>query len=148
MGACKVVPEMLDDSLETAMNVDRNPDGDVEQLSKARRFSQSAADPPTDDIDSDASKDISMLDIDGVPSQVHELGVEIIRSVDAGVTNTDNNDMAADALARVIDKEDFELMDIIGQFNLGFIVIRRRKLIDLEDDEGLAVMMDDLFIVD
>lgn len=49
----------------------------------------------------------------------------------------DDNDEAA--LSRVISKSDFSEMDIVGQFNLGFIVTRRRK-----GDDG----MDDLFIVD
>ncbi|KAK0466391.1 uncharacterized protein EV420DRAFT_1511385 [Desarmillaria tabescens] len=49
----------------------------------------------------------------------------------------DNNDEAA--LSRVISKSDFSEMDIVGQFNLGFIVTRRRK-----GEDG----MDDLFIVD
>ncbi|KAK0208879.1 hypothetical protein DFS33DRAFT_1306169 [Desarmillaria ectypa] len=49
----------------------------------------------------------------------------------------DNNDEAA--LSRVISKSDFSEMDVVGQFNLGFIVTRRRK-----GEDG----MDDLFIVD
>ncbi|KAK0455931.1 hypothetical protein EV421DRAFT_1749514 [Armillaria borealis] len=49
----------------------------------------------------------------------------------------DDNDEAA--LSRVISKSDFSEMDIVGQFNLGFIVTRRRR-----GDDG----MDDLFIVD
>ncbi|KAK0481600.1 hypothetical protein IW261DRAFT_1471496 [Armillaria novae-zelandiae] len=49
----------------------------------------------------------------------------------------DDNDEAA--LSRVISKSDFSEMDIVGQFNLGFIVTRRRK-----GEDG----MDDLFIVD
>ncbi|PPR00764.1 hypothetical protein CVT24_000789 [Panaeolus cyanescens] len=56
---------------------------------------------------------------------------------DASVSNTDNNSKAANALSRVIEKSDFASMDILGQFNLGFIVVRRRK-----------AAMDDLFIVD
>ncbi|KAJ6550886.1 DNA mismatch repair protein [Mycena vulgaris] len=49
--------------------------------------------------------------------------------------------VAADALARTINKADFGSMEIVGQFNLGFIVTRRRT------GEG-ATAMDDLFIVD
>jgi DNA mismatch repair protein PMS2 len=63
---------------------------------------------------------------------------------DAGVSNLEDDERAADALSRVIDKEDFGSMEITGQFNLGFIVTRRRKAID---KEGRADM-DDLFIVD
>jgi len=61
---------------------------------------------------------------------------------DAGVSNLEDQDKAASALARVIDKVDFVEMDIVGQFNLGFIVVRRRKA---GQDMGA---MDDLFIVD
>jgi len=63
---------------------------------------------------------------------------------DAGVSNLENDKKAADALSRVIDKEDFSWMEIIGQFNLGFIVTRRRKAMDQEGRGD----MDDLFIVD
>jgi DNA mismatch repair ATPase MutL len=62
---------------------------------------------------------------------------------DAGVSNAEDDAKAADALSRVIDKDDFGSMEIIGQFNLGFIVTRRRKYIDQSGGE-----MDDLFIVD
>ncbi|KAI0669281.1 hypothetical protein C8Q78DRAFT_954096, partial [Trametes maxima] len=52
---------------------------------------------------------------------------------------------AAVALLRVIDKADFASMDVIGQFNLSFIVVRRRTR--AENGEDMA-RMDDLFIVD
>jgi DNA mismatch repair protein PMS2 len=63
---------------------------------------------------------------------------------DAGVSNVEDDDKAADALSRVIDKEDFSSMEITGQFNLGFIVTRRRKAIGEKGGDE----MDDLFIVD
>jgi DNA mismatch repair protein PMS2 len=63
---------------------------------------------------------------------------------DAGVSNVEHDDKAAAALSRVIDKEDFGSMEIAGQFNLGFIVTRRRKTIGAAGGEE----MDDLFIVD
>jgi DNA mismatch repair ATPase MutL len=63
---------------------------------------------------------------------------------DAGVSNVEDDSKAAEALSRVIDKEDFGSMDIIGQFNLGFIVTRRKKAIG----DGAGGEMDDLFIVD
>ncbi|KAJ7590681.1 DNA mismatch repair protein [Mycena floridula] len=56
---------------------------------------------------------------------------------EAGVTNTES-DSAADALSRIIEKEDFGTMTVLGQFNLGFIVVRRKLLEDV----------DDLFIID
>jgi DNA mismatch repair ATPase MutL len=57
--------------------------------------------------------------------------------VDAGITDAVADDVATAALARTITKTDFGSMDIVGQFNLGFIVTRRR-----------TGVMDDLFIVD
>ncbi|TEB26395.1 hypothetical protein FA13DRAFT_1635946 [Coprinellus micaceus] len=62
---------------------------------------------------------------------------------DAGVHNSENDAKAAEALSRVIDKSDFASMDILGQFNLGFIICRRRKSFR----ESFSTM-DDLFIVD
>ncbi|KAJ2917265.1 hypothetical protein MD484_g3137, partial [Candolleomyces efflorescens] len=62
---------------------------------------------------------------------------------DAGVLNLEDQVKAADALSRIIDKSDFASMDIIGQFNLGFIIARRRKPLT-----GRTKTMDDLFIVD
>lgn len=52
----------------------------------------------------------------------------------AGISNTRDNDRAIDALNRIIQKKDFERMQILGQFNLGFIVV------SLDDQ--------DLFLVD
>lgn len=54
----------------------------------------------------------------------------------AGIDNT-NLEEAASHLERVITKADFAQMDILGQFNLGFIIARRTSF-DL----------DDLFIID
>ncbi|KAL1721545.1 MutL C terminal dimerization domain-containing protein [Schizophyllum commune] len=64
-------------------------------------------------------------------------------SADAGLANTSDAESAANALARVIDKADFAKMDIVGQFNRGFIIARRRK-----QPESGGSSMDDLFIVD
>ncbi|EDR02449.1 uncharacterized protein LACBIDRAFT_253924 [Laccaria bicolor S238N-H82] len=71
--------------------------------------------------------------------------------VDAGVSNTENDDRAVDALARVIEKEDFASMDVVGQFNLGFIIARRRKDASPSPSRSISQelqVMDDLFIVD
>lgn len=65
-------------------------------------------------------------------------------SADAGVANTEDNESATRALARVIEKADFANMDVIGQFNLGFIIVRRQKAAACDDGD----QMDDLFIVD
>ncbi|TFK88963.1 DNA mismatch repair protein MutL [Polyporus arcularius HHB13444] len=59
----------------------------------------------------------------------------------AGVGNTTDDDEAVETLSRVIDKDDFTRMEIVGQFNLGFIIVRRQKSSSVTD-------MDDLFIVD
>jgi DNA mismatch repair protein PMS2 len=65
--------------------------------------------------------------------------------LDAGITDAPSDDVATEALARTISKADFGAMEILGQFNLGFIITRRRKE---KDGDGAAVAMDDLFIVD
>ena len=60
-------------------------------------------------------------------------------SADAGLDAKQEN--AAAALSRVIEKRDFRDMNIVGQFNLGFIIARKTT----GDAEGV---LDDLFIVD
>ncbi|OJT04390.1 Mismatch repair endonuclease PMS2 [Trametes pubescens] len=56
---------------------------------------------------------------------------------------------ATEVLSRVIDKADFASMEVLGQFNRGFIIVRRRKTIRANsEDEGPGAEMDDLFIVD
>lgn len=62
---------------------------------------------------------------------------------DAGLSNTDDEARVAEVLSRVIDKTDFAEMEVVGQFNLGFIIARRRKSTHLN-----SRVMDDLFIVD
>lgn len=62
----------------------------------------------------------------------------------AGLENR-NEEEAAAALSRVIDKEDFKTMIPIGQFNKGFIIARRRRSSGGSTQTGV---MDDLFIVD
>jgi DNA mismatch repair protein PMS2 len=62
----------------------------------------------------------------------------------AGVGNK-NEEEAAAALSRVIDKEDFKTMIPIGQFNKGFIIARRRRSSGGSSQAGVP---DDLFIVD
>ncbi|KAK4686266.1 DNA mismatch repair protein PMS2, partial [Tremellales sp. Uapishka_1] len=58
----------------------------------------------------------------------------------AGIGNKDSA-LAEEALARVISKADFERMEVLGQFNKGFIIAR------LRNEEGKSAS-DDLFIVD
>ncbi|RDX43321.1 DNA mismatch repair protein MutL [Lentinus brumalis] len=65
----------------------------------------------------------------------------------AGVGNTTDDEEAVETLSRVIDKDDFTHMEIVGQFNLGFIIVRRRKSLSSKGD-SFGADMDDLFIVD
>ncbi|KAJ7202124.1 MutL C terminal dimerization domain-containing protein [Mycena pura] len=72
-----------------------------------------------------------------------DAAAELLR--DASLASGGSDDAATDALARTINKTDFETMEVVGQFNLGFIVARRRVAAAAEDG---ARAMDDLFIVD
>ncbi|OSX56998.1 hypothetical protein POSPLADRAFT_1077263, partial [Postia placenta MAD-698-R-SB12] len=69
---------------------------------------------------------------------------------DAGIANAEDDAKAAEALSLVIDKTDFASMEIVGQFNLGFIIARRHTSpTALADAHGNGRgHMDDLFIVD
>ncbi|KDR71586.1 hypothetical protein GALMADRAFT_75007 [Galerina marginata CBS 339.88] len=71
--------------------------------------------------------------------------------VDAGISNTESDAKAVDALARVIEKKDFAEMEVVGQFNLGFVVVRRQKGLSITDADSVGVDhgdLDDLFIID
>ncbi|KAF7295702.1 hypothetical protein MIND_01110600 [Mycena indigotica] len=67
---------------------------------------------------------------------------EILKAAGLGSGAADI-DFAAQALSRTINKSDFASMDILGQFNLGFVVVRRQVAASAE-----SPAMDDLFIVD
>lgn len=108
------------------------------------------------DVDADISVQFNLDDVisswkrllDPASPRGHSLGRDgsdnsVKISTDAGVQNSENNEKAAVALARIINKTDFASMDIIGQFNLGFIICRRRKPVG-----EASSAMDDLFIVD
>ncbi|TIB61057.1 hypothetical protein E3P78_02943 [Wallemia ichthyophaga] len=60
----------------------------------------------------------------------------------AGIENFDNSQAAEQALSRVLHKTDFENLEILGQFNLGFMIVKRKAV----NDNGLQE--NDLFIVD
>lgn len=62
----------------------------------------------------------------------------------AGVGNRDA-EAAEEALARVISKDDFARMEVLGQFNKGFIITRLKGH---DDEDGSNSNSDDLFIVD
>ena len=72
------------------------------------------------------------------PPQLTTLSSDL-ESADLGA----DDEQATAALARVLSKADFGLMDVVGQFNRGFIVARLCKI----GGEG-AGATDDLFIVD
>lgn len=81
---------------------------------------------------------------------------------DARVDDMEGDD-AEKVLSRVIQKEDFERMEILGQFNLGFIIVRSRRSaasldssggvepsdeMEIDGRNGTTEEIDDLFIVD
>ncbi|KAG8717558.1 hypothetical protein FRC08_007241 [Ceratobasidium sp. 394] len=59
-------------------------------------------------------------------------------------TNWEEPDVAQAelTLSRVIEKKDFLAMDILGQFNLGFVIVRLKELVEP------GGVVDDLFIID
>ena len=58
-------------------------------------------------------------------------------------------DVAENELSRIINKEDFETMEVIGQFNLGFIIVKRKKSTDKRSYNSCSILDSfDLFIVD
>ncbi|CDO74646.1 hypothetical protein BN946_scf184944.g5 [Trametes cinnabarina] len=60
----------------------------------------------------------------------------------------DVDDQEATAtLSRVIEKTDFTSMEVVGQFNLGFIIARRRKAA-AKRESSAGGELDDLFIID
>ncbi|KAF9066496.1 hypothetical protein BDP27DRAFT_1423871 [Rhodocollybia butyracea] len=68
-------------------------------------------------------------------------------TTEAGISTADAKASEV-ALSRVISKEDFGEMEVLGQFNLGFIIVRRRKRggAPEEDTTEAPQDLDDLFI--
>ncbi len=78
------------------------------------------------------------------PSSQPQLPQPAVRSSDLESADLGADDeKATEALARVLSKADFGLMEVVGQFNRGFIVTRLYKI----GGEGVGAT-DDLFIVD
>lgn len=74
------------------------------------------------------------------PSELSSTASRVRDALDtANVENAEDNAEASAALSRIISKTDFNKMQVVGQFNLGFIVTRWQKC-----KEGL----DDLFVID
>ncbi|GAA5881569.1 hypothetical protein JCM3774_005352 [Rhodotorula dairenensis] len=64
----------------------------------------------------------------------------------AGAGIEERDDAAEATLSRVVSKADFDAMQVVGQFNLGFIIARRR--VEAKVDVSGHELHDDLFIVD
>ncbi|KAG8971841.1 hypothetical protein FRB90_010376, partial [Tulasnella sp. 427] len=77
-----------------------------------------------------------------------DTGVSTAVSGAASISNVESPQKAEDELSRVIRKADFESMEVIGQFNKGFIVVRLRKGPLGEMGSSSDVSTDDLFLVD
>ncbi|KAI0742215.1 hypothetical protein C8Q80DRAFT_1220949 [Daedaleopsis nitida] len=82
---------------------------------------------------------------DAIRDQQAERDHNVKLASSAGIGSAADEEEAAQALSRVIDKADFASMDVVGQFNLGFIIVRRRTPTNATDE---SAAMDDLFIVD
>ncbi|KDQ18354.1 hypothetical protein BOTBODRAFT_127226 [Botryobasidium botryosum FD-172 SS1] len=88
------------------------------------------------------------------PTRGANIKVKVTLRPDAGISNTQDAESAERELSRVIHKDDFQSMVVVGQFNLGFIVARWRKRLDAdgageEGGEGEAdTEVDDLFLID
>ncbi|THH30140.1 hypothetical protein EUX98_g4035 [Antrodiella citrinella] len=69
-------------------------------------------------------------------------------SRDARSTGTEEDGNASEVLSRVLDKADFLTMEVVGQFNKGFIITRLRKDQNGMGPGSVGSHLDDLFIVD
>lgn len=67
----------------------------------------------------------------------------------ANLVSAPSDEIASAALSRIISKGDFMHMDVVGQFNLGFIIVRKRTP-EVDTDKAVAEISveDDLFVVD
>ncbi|KPV74450.1 uncharacterized protein RHOBADRAFT_27977 [Rhodotorula graminis WP1] len=69
----------------------------------------------------------------------------------AGAAIGEHDDAAEATLSRIVSKDDFAQMEVVGQFNLGFIIARRRVSVGSGKGKERAAASDthdDLFIVD
>ncbi|KAI0764134.1 hypothetical protein BC629DRAFT_1583879 [Irpex lacteus] len=74
---------------------------------------------------------------------------KLVDHVNTTNANEDDDAAASETLSRVINKADFATMDVIGQFNLGFIIARRRQYPLADGSQAQAESTrDDLFIID
>lgn len=87
------------------------------------------------------------------PLAISPIAAHSMLAREAGIDSDINESKAEEVLSRVISKEDFSAMEVLGQFNLGFIIVRRRSSRTPAQPENAhshdqTVGMDDLFIVD
>ena len=127
------IPAYREEISSTAVNSEMTLSFDLEKLRerhrKRRRLMQHRHTPATSAKDA-----FSVLSEGGLSSA-------------AGIGNRDITS-AGEALSRVISKSDFQNMEVLGQFNKGFIVARlRHPKINGTDGRG-GTGTDDLFIVD
>lgn len=74
---------------------------------------------------------------------------KLVDNVNTTDATEDDDAAASETLSRVINKADFATMDVIGQFNLGFIIARRRQYPLADGSQAQAESTrDDLFIID
>ncbi|ORY23204.1 hypothetical protein BCR39DRAFT_501064 [Naematelia encephala] len=85
--------------------------------------------------------------LDRTPRDAYSRLMEGGVSSAAGIGNR-NATSAEEALNRVISKDDFARMEILGQFNKGFIIARLRNDLDLDLKGKAKTEVDDLFIID
>lgn len=93
------------------------------------------------------------IDTESITSYWKELSHSPIHSVSSRrgenpleAAAVDKIEGSGDVLSRIVKKEDFRKMEILGQFNLGFIIARRK--VEVEIAMGEIEIQDDLFIVD
>lgn len=84
----------------------------------------------------------------GAMPSAQSAGPSTVISNAASVTNVDSQQKAEEELSRVISKVDFESMEVVGQFNKGFIVARLRKAPEGETGSLATTTIDDLFLID
>lgn len=131
------------------------PDPNSTIAQQATRASSSQQPPPPSQIIAGGS---TFIDVAALSDRLASLRVRKMQAAsngdaeDAGALDSSaagiDNPNAAEVesrLERVISKDDFAEMEILGQFNLGFIIARRRRT---AADPTTSSGVDDLFIID
>jgi DNA mismatch repair protein PMS2 len=73
---------------------------------------------------------------------------ELSAQLDATTDRTEDDDTEEAQLSRIVHKRDFASMEIVGQFNRGFIIARLKGKKRAGDENDEMVAVDDLFIID